>query len=102
MALKGFSAEGVSKGQLNKLMKDPMVAYGEADQLVQASPQQLPTGIDRVDAEPTTPSDPVNVNTAIIDTGIDVNHPDLNVAGGFASYPLILWPFAFCGYFTDS
>ena len=101
VALKGFSAE-VPNGRLHALEKDPKVAYVEADQLVQAFPQDLPTGIHRVDAEPNGPSDPVNVNVAIIDTGIDIDHPDLNVVGGFASYPQVIFIFLYCGASTDS
>ncbi len=48
--------------------------------------QVLPWGIDRVDAElawPITTADPIKV--AIIDTGIDLKHPDLkyNIKGGY-------------------
>jgi subtilisin len=49
--------------------------------------QCLPTGIDRIDADQsrTRSGDgrgSVNVNVAVLDTGIDLDHPDLNVAGG--------------------
>ncbi len=48
--------------------------------------QVLPWGIDRVDAElawPITTADPIKV--AIVDTGIDLKHPDLkyNIKGGY-------------------
>jgi subtilisin len=47
---------------------------------VDNSSQQIPTGIDRIDAEPssTTPRS-IDVDVAILDSGIDANHPDLNV-----------------------
>jgi subtilisin family serine protease len=50
--------------------------------------QSLPTGINRIDAELNAISnidgiyDSLDIDIAIIDTGIDPNHPDLNVAGG--------------------
>lgn len=48
--------------------------------------QVLPWGIDRIDAEQvwaTTTADPIKV--AVIDTGIDLSHPDLknNIKGGY-------------------
>ena len=54
------------------------------------STQTLPTGIDRVDGELSSTlagnggGVDVNVDVAVIDTGIDLDHPDLNVysAGG--------------------
>ena len=50
--------------------------------------QTLPWGIDRIDADlvwSTTTADPIKV--AVIDTGIDVNHPDLmdNIKGGIST-----------------
>ena len=50
--------------------------------------QCVPSGVDRVEADlsSTTAGDgtgAVNVNVAVLDTGIDVTHPDLNVVGGF-------------------
>jgi subtilisin family serine protease len=41
--------------------------------------QQIPTGINRIGAEPTSPSTVINANVAVLDSGIDANHPDLNV-----------------------
>ncbi len=40
--------------------------------------ETLPTGVNRIDAEGQGPGAPV----AVIDTGIDLDHPDLNVVGG--------------------
>jgi len=48
-------------------------------------PQSLPWGIDRIDAELVWSTDNGNgVNIAILDTGIDLDHPDLigNIGGG--------------------
>src|SRR5215218_8651426 len=50
--------------------------------------QDLPAGVDRVDADqnPTAAIDGrderVDADVAVLDTGIDPNHPDLNVVGG--------------------
>jgi len=75
------------------------VKYVETDALVHATgkpskpaptqpPQTLPWGIDRINADvsqATTTGDPVKV--AIVDTGIDITHPDLaaNVKGGMTA-----------------
>ena len=61
--------------------------YVEQDQRVTIFQQQaLPTGIDRIDRELSSitsrnriGSAPVDADIAIIDTGIDLTHPDLNV-----------------------
>jgi subtilisin family serine protease len=58
-----------------------------ADQTVSATAQSLPTGIDRIDGELSSThsgdgAGSVNVDVAVIDTGIDLSHPDLTVAGG--------------------
>jgi len=78
-ALNGFSAP-ISPKLLDELKQDPRVVHIEQDQKVYAFSQTLPTGIDRIDAEPaSSPSSFAgDVTVAIIDTGID-DHPDLNV-----------------------
>lgn len=83
-ALKGFSAR-VPGARLDALAKDPRVAMVEPDQPVHIFQQSLPTGIDRIEAERNATADidgvdeRVAVDLAIIDTGIDLDHPDLNV-----------------------
>jgi subtilisin len=47
----------------------------------------IPTGIDRIDGDLSSTKSgngrgSVNINVAVLDTGIDVHHPDLAVAGG--------------------
>jgi subtilisin family serine protease len=49
--------------------------------------QTLPTGVNRIDGELSSTvsgngSGSVNVDVAVIDTGVDLDHPDLNVVGG--------------------
>jgi subtilisin len=49
--------------------------------------QILPTGVDRIDGDlsSTRSGDgqgSVPINVAVVDTGIDIDHPDLNVVGG--------------------
>jgi subtilisin family serine protease len=58
------------------------------DLSVHAFDQTLPTGIDRVDADENPVADidqnggQINVNVAVLDTGIDGDHPDLEVTDG--------------------
>src|SRR5919197_702895 len=79
--IHGFTAIVPNQQVIDVLAKDPRVAYIEQDQRVQAF-QTLPTGIDRVDADlsPARSGDgtgSVNADIAILDTGIDLSHPDL-------------------------
>ncbi|MFC6286400.1 S8 family peptidase [Nocardioides sp. GCM10027113] len=63
----------------------PGVAWVQKDTPVATTAQSTPTGINRVDADasPTAKIDGVdqrvNVDVAVIDTGVDLDHPDLNV-----------------------
>lgn len=78
-----FAVRGASfvipPGREGSVRSDPRVASVEANQRVFAFAQTTPTGVNRIDAEGVTGS--VNVDAAIIDTGIDLTHPDLNVVG---------------------
>ena len=88
-ALKGFAARMpavVAEG----LEFDPDVAYVEQDVYAHTllhgnNFQTLPTGVDRVGADLNASAnidgvdDRVDVDIAIIDTGVDLGHPDLNV-----------------------
>jgi subtilisin len=85
-ALNGYAAE-VSPSALSALKADRRVDFVSADRVMRATAQALPTGINRIDGELSSAlsgngSGSVNVNVAVIDTGIDPSHPDLNVVGG--------------------
>ena len=91
-ALLGYAAT-IRVDRVGALTADPRVAAVVPDRPVHAtgrpapSTQVLPTGVDRIDADvsSTRAGDgrgAVPVNVAVIDTGIDVTHPELDVAGG--------------------
>ena len=86
-ALRGMAVK-MSEKLLTRLAADPRVAYIEQDVVVSAAAQILPTGINRINAElnPAAQIDSVDVladridaDIAILDTGIDLDHPDLYV-----------------------
>ncbi|HSL27084.1 MAG TPA: S8 family serine peptidase [Acidimicrobiia bacterium] len=79
-ALRGF-ALSVPAAAVEGLRQNPNVAWVEPDVLVHAAQtgsQPVPTGIDRVDADLNPPVSPMDVDIAIIDTGIYIGQ----VAGG--------------------
>jgi subtilisin family serine protease len=89
-ALKGFSAR-LSPGQVRALQADPDVAFVSPDRAVRAvgsvplvSGESLPpTGVRRIEAATaSTVRDSSGAAVAVIDTGIDLNHPDLNASEG--------------------
>nr|WP_290665878.1 S8 family serine peptidase [Ardenticatena sp.] len=97
-AMRGFVAT-VPAGRLAALQADPRVRAVAPDRYVSfnpkpcrnncdSGPQEIPTGIDRIDAELSATAnidgvdDRVDVDVAVIDTGIS-SHPDLNVVGGY-------------------
>jgi subtilisin family serine protease len=87
-ALNGFSIE-MPKAALNGLRNHPKVILVEEDLAQQAIVQGIPEGITRIFASQNTDFDidgvddnRVDADVAILDTGIDVDHPDLNVVGG--------------------
>ena len=87
-ALKGMSAV-VPEGRLIALQHDPRVAYVAEDLVRSIDVQEMPTGIRRIFAD-TNPEMVINgtddyrvdVDVAVIDTGVDFQHSDLNVVGG--------------------
>jgi subtilisin family serine protease len=86
-ALRGFSIRVPAAGAAG-IAHSPLVDYVEADQVFGVTAQSLPTGVQRIfaSANPAIGIDGVDdkrvdVDVAVIDTGIDLDHPDLNVAG---------------------
>ncbi len=64
---------------INALQNNPKVRYIEEDKYVQlVSEQPIPWGVDRIDAEKVWSSNTgSDIYIAIVDTGIDYDHPDL-------------------------
>ncbi|MCH7810076.1 MAG: S8 family serine peptidase [Chloroflexi bacterium] len=96
-AVSGFSAEMTAE-RAAQIAQAPSVALVQPVRRLRialhANPfQTLIEGVDRIDGEENgaagiglPPGPAVNADIAIIDTGIDLDHPDLNVMGGFGAY----------------
>ncbi|MEQ8718038.1 MAG: S8 family serine peptidase [Acidimicrobiales bacterium] len=75
----------VAESAIEDLRADPRVLSVEVDQAVHATAQSTPPGIERIGAasrdEFVNEADDVrvDVDVAVLDTGIDGDHPDLNV-----------------------
>ena len=89
-AIKGFSAK-LSRAQVRDLRDDPAVVSVtpdypvHADAFVPLAPGEPtpPSGVRRIQAATsTTARQASNANVAIIDTGIDLTHPQLNAVSG--------------------
>ncbi|PEN11400.1 peptidase S8 [Longibacter salinarum] len=89
-ALDGFVARGLSDAQVEQIESDPRVDYVEKDRVVQLAPpdgkgpggddggstgQVTPYGTTRVGG----PADGTGLTAWVIDSGVDLDHPDLNV-----------------------
>jgi subtilisin len=91
-ALNGFSIQLPPGFAARSMLNLPGVLRVEPDLMVYALAQTVPTGIDRIDFDKHGPTkidgidDRLDVDIAIIDTGIDVDHPDLRVVGGRRFY----------------
>src|ERR671911_297325 len=91
-ALNGYAAKVPEQG-VQGIRKDPRVAFVEQDYMQHAADQKLPTGINRIEGDLSSTiagnglddgiDDTVNADIAVLDTGIQKDHPDLNVAGGY-------------------
>jgi subtilisin len=89
-ALKGFAAR-LSPAQVAALRADPEVAYVAPDRAVRArgvvplagGEPLPPAGVRRIQgATSTTTREAADAAVAVIDTGIDLGHPDLDAAHG--------------------
>lgn len=83
-AIKGaFVSKDLPPQALAALERNPNVAYVEKNGVCRLAAQPIPTGIDRIDVEGAVAidgtDDLVDVDIAILDTGIESTHPDLNV-----------------------
>ena len=87
-AIKGFSIT-IPPQALAAIGKNPKVKYVANDDIRYACGQEIPTGVQRIFAGTNASIDidaiddyRVDVDVAVLDTGIDFEHPDLNVMGG--------------------
>lgn len=84
-AIKGFAVKVQNDKILDLIKKNnPSILHIEPDYEVHTFAQVIPRGINRVDADLSSTlsgdgANLVNVDIAIIDTGINLSHPDLNV-----------------------
>jgi subtilisin len=81
-ALQGFTVP-LPTALAETLADDPLVDYVEADRTFAITAQTTPPGIDRVDADEAVDSfgtgASVDVDVAVIDTGADPDHADLDI-----------------------
>ncbi|HWP61998.1 MAG TPA: S8 family serine peptidase [Candidatus Binatia bacterium] len=87
-AVRGFAAK-LDPATRKRLAADPAVAAVVPDERIEIS-GFVPTGVRRVKAPASSVADidatddaRVDADIAIVDTGIDPSHPDLNVVGGY-------------------
>jgi len=83
-------AAKIPAASLDELSDDPRVRLVEPDITISGcfASEVLPWGVDRVDAELVHPTNKgTGVKVAVLDTGIDLDHPDLNVVGNVTFVP---------------
>ena len=81
----GVAADESIADILERIQNNPNVDYIEPNQVFGIEAQKMPTGIDRSGADKSSTmagdgqGNVTDVTVAIMDTGIDLDHPDLNV-----------------------
>lgn len=88
-------AANLPENKIEVLKKNPNVVYVESDRIVQALAETTPWGVTKINAplvwQNTNNNKGTGIKVAILDTGIQYNHPDLinNIKGGvnFAGNP---------------
>jgi hypothetical protein len=88
-AMKG-AAVSIPGSVATALADEPAVLFVERDSIMSAAAQTTPNGVRRIGGRLNGPAriDSINdahlanYDVAILDTGIDVDHPELQVAGG--------------------
>ena len=91
-ALRGFSGE-LPTAAIVSLKQNPEFLSIEPNIEIMLAAQVLPTGVDRIDGELNPiakidgidgPAERIDLNVATIDSGVDLDDPDLNIAGAFS------------------
>jgi subtilisin family serine protease len=90
-ALRGYTAR-MSADAARRVAADPRVSRVTPDRVFRGASQEIPTGIRRVRAPESSThagngGGAVNSDIAILDTGVELKHPDLTVAGGVDCVP---------------
>ena len=101
--LNGFAGP-ISAERARALAADPLVKSVEPDRVFGIAGQTVPSGVERIEASVNDIAHidgedaEIDVDVAIIDTGVDADHPDLRVAGGVGYVWRFLDPWvATCG-----
>ena len=87
-AIRGYVAD-LTRAQRKALAADPSVIAIVPDERIEKAAQTIPTGVRRISTRASSLAaidgvdTRVDADVAIVDTGIDATHPDLNVAGGY-------------------
>jgi hypothetical protein len=108
-ALKGFSIQLPPGRVPGDLFAYSAVVQVEPDRVATICQQTVPTGVDRIEADLNAIAkidgidERVDVDVAIIDTGIDLDHPDLPpVVGGRHFYSFLWWNYEDDNYDDDN